>query len=95
VVLNASRCNSTALTSWSISQYIYQALRLLRCQLCVFFNVLISERSHLIRVEQGTSSNSGSSVRDTRTVSPVHTVRESQITGQVYSISADFASTTL
>ena len=29
--------------------------------------------SNLIRVEQGTSSNSGSSVKDTRTVSPVKT----------------------
>ena len=29
--------------------------------------------SNLIRVEQGTSSNSGSSVKDTRTVSPLKT----------------------
>jgi hypothetical protein len=44
---------------------------------CVVVNAPVCKMSHLMRVEHGTSSNSGSSVRDTRTVSPVRTVQES------------------
>jgi hypothetical protein len=62
------------LVSKSISQTYCESLNE---DECVVVNAPVCKMSHLMRVEHGTSSNSGSSVRDTRTVSPVRAVQES------------------